>query len=247
MCSLRSRRQFTTAPFAKSTSPRACGDLSASVAVSDKAPKAKNRHRLARCNTLVSLRCRSRFTPSRFMAPHEAATPSSARRSQAAGAVVARSCSAPSMFRQGVVGCAGLFVCGGIQHNGVLCKAGAPVKSPALRVRIRGRYVLRPPGKCRHTSQSQRPSPAVRGSKTGLVVRHPFAFCCMVVPVYILSWCCRFALYVGGAFPLTSPHPPSSQVKQRHGRTRPHCHPLPWVNQHPRAMIYGLRPASPAG
>lgn len=51
----------------------------------------------------------------------------------------------------------------------------------------------------------------------------------MVVPVSVLSCCCRFALYVGGAFPLTSPHPPSGQVKQRHGRTRPHCHPLPWV------------------
>ncbi|MFZ2302422.1 MAG: hypothetical protein WAW10_11220 [Gallionella sp.] len=35
------------------------------------------------------LRCRSRFTTSRFMAPHEAAAPSSARRSQAAGAVAA--------------------------------------------------------------------------------------------------------------------------------------------------------------
>ena len=29
------------------------------------------------------------------------------------------------------------LLCGGIQHNGVLCKAHAPVKAPALRVRIR--------------------------------------------------------------------------------------------------------------
>ena len=43
-----------------------------------------------------------------------------------------------------------VVVCGGIQHNGVLCKAHAPVKNSALRVRIRGRYVLRPSGKCRH-------------------------------------------------------------------------------------------------
>ncbi len=69
----------------------------------------------------------------------------------------------------------------------------------------------------------------------------------MVVPVYVLSCCGRFAAYVGGAFPLTPPHPPSGQVKQRHGRTRPHCHPLPWVNLHPRAPSTGLHPASPAG
>jgi hypothetical protein len=140
-----------------------------------------------------------------------------------------------------------LCVCGGIQHNGVLCKACAPVKAPALRVRIRDLYVSRPAGKSRHTSQSQRPSPSSRGSKTGLVLLRPFAFCCMVVPVYVLSCCGRFAAYVGGAFPLTPPHPPSGQVKQRHGRTRPHCHPLPWVNLHPRAPSAGLRPASPAG
>jgi len=80
-------------------------------------------------------------------------------------------------------------------------------KTPALRVRIRGLYVLRPSGKSRHTSQGQRPSPAVRGSKTGLVFRRPFAFCSMVVPVYVLSCCGRFAAYVGGAFPLTPPIP----------------------------------------
>ena len=56
----------------------------------------------------------------------------------------------------------------------------------------------------------------------------------------------------GGAFPLTSPHPPSGQVKQKHGRTRPHCHPLPWVNLHPRAAksegvtIYQPRFAAPS-
>ena len=47
--------------------------------------------------------------------------------------------------------------------------------------RIRGRYVLRPSGKCRHTSQGQRPSLSVRGSKTGLVNHRPLAFCCLVV------------------------------------------------------------------
>lgn len=62
--------------------------------------------------------------------------------------------------------------------------------------RIRGRYVLRPSGKCRHTSQSQRPSPAVRGSKTGLVLRRPFAFCCLVgsAGLSCLFICCRFAV-----------------------------------------------------
>ena len=60
-------------------------------------------------------------------------------------------------------------------------------KAPALRVRIRGLYVLRPSGKYRHTSQSQRLSPSSRGSKTGLMLRRPFAFCSMVVPVYVLS------------------------------------------------------------
>ena len=106
---------------------------------------------------------------------------------------------------------------------------------------------MRSASKSRHTSQGQRPSPSSRGSKTGLVLRRPFAFCSMVVPVYVLSCCGRFAAYVGGAFPLTSPRPPSGQVKQRHGRTRPHCHPLPWVNLHPRAPSTGLRPASLAG
>ena len=62
-------------------------------------------------------------------------------------------------------------------------------------------------GKSRHTNQGQRPSPSSRGSKTGLVFRRPFAFCSMVVPVYVLSCCGRFAAYVGGAFPLTPPSP----------------------------------------
>ncbi len=107
---------------------------------------------------------------------------------------------------------------------------------------------MRSASKSRHTSQGQHPSPSSRGSKTGLVFRRPFAFCSVVVPVYVLSCSGRFAAYVGGRFPAkTSPHPPSGHVKQRHGRTRPHCHPLPWVNLHPRAPSTGLRPASPAG
>jgi len=61
----------------------------------------------------------------------------------------------------------------------------------------------------------------------------------------VLLWSLRGLC--GGRFPANAPHPPSSQVKQRHGRTRPHCHPLPWVNLHPRAPSNGLRPASPAG
>jgi len=69
-------------------------------------------------------------------------------------------------------------------------------KTPALRVRIRDLYVLRPSGKSRHTSQSQIPSPSSRGSKTGLMMPRPFAFCCLVVPVYVLSCCGRFAVLI---------------------------------------------------
>ena len=44
------------------------------------------------------------------------------------------------------------LLCGGIQHNGVLCALDdAPLFGCA---RIRGRYVLRPSGKCRHKSRS---------------------------------------------------------------------------------------------
>ena len=170
------------------------------------------------------------------------APPSSARRSQAAGAVVAES-AAPLAVP--------LRRC---RLRRLLCVAASNItasyahwmmpRCPAC-ARIRGRYVLRPSGKSRHTSQGQRPSPAVRGSKTGLVIRRPFAFCRMVVPVYVLLWSLRGLC--GGRFPANAPHPPGGHVKQMHARTRPHCHPLPWVNLHPRAPSNGLRPASPAG
>ncbi len=122
------------------------------------------------------------------------------------------------------------------------------MKPPALRVRTRDRYVLRPAGKCRHTSQGQRPSPSSKGSKTGLMIRRPSPFAAwsaapVILPVYL--WSLRGLC--GGRFPANAPRPPSGQVKQRHGRTRPHCHPLPWVNLHPRAPSTGLRPTSPAG
>ena len=102
---------------------------------------------------------------------------------------------APSHRSGKALSAAPVVVCGGIQHNGVLCKACAPVKAPALRVRIRGRYVLRPSGKYRHTSQSQIPSLAVRGSKTGLVYRRPSAFYCLVgyAVSSCLFICCRCA------------------------------------------------------
>jgi hypothetical protein len=65
-------------------------------------------------------------------------------------------------------------------------------KTPALQVRIRDRYVLCPSGKCLPTSQSQLPSPSSRGSKTRLMMRHPFVFCCIVgcarlCIIYLLS------------------------------------------------------------
>ena len=43
--------------------------------------------------------------------------------------------------------------------------------------------------------QGQRPSPSVRGSKTGLVLRRPFAFCCAVgcAVLSCLFICCRCA------------------------------------------------------
>ena len=70
-------------------------------------------------------------------------------------------------------------------------------KTSAFQVRIRGRYVSRPSGKCRHTSQSQIPSPSSRGSKTGLMMRRPFAFCCVVgcAGLCCLFICCRCAFW----------------------------------------------------
>ena len=122
---------------------------------------------------------------------------------------------------------------------------------PALRVRIRGRYVLRPSGKHRHQFS---PSPPLgAGSKTGLVQRRPFAFCCKVLRVFLL-WCGRCAAWVcscgvvlrttphpglvrswlrhhrlccGGRFPANAPQPPGGQVKQKHARTRSCFHPRP--------------------
>ena len=101
------------------------------------------------------------------------------------------------------------LLCGGVQHNGVLCKARAPGKKPpALRVRIRGRYVLRPSGKHRHPFS---PCPPLGvGSKTGLVLRRPFAFCCKVaarcVGLFVV-WSLRvFGLFMRGQL-RSPPHP----------------------------------------
>jgi len=97
---------------------------------------------------------------------------------------------APS-HRPGMALSAAPVVCGGIASY-----AHWMIPHRSACARIRGRYVLRPSGKCRHTSQSQRPSPAVRGSKTGLVLRRPFAFCCLVgyAGLSCLFICCRFAV-----------------------------------------------------
>ena len=93
--------------------------------------------------------------------------------------------------------------------------------------------------------QGQRPSPAVRGSKTGLVIRRPFAFCRMVVPVYVLLWSLRGLC--GGRFPANAPHPPGGHVKQMHARTRSCGHPRPGVTLCSRRLDSGARPAVPAG
>jgi len=110
---------------------------------------------------------------------------------------------------------------------------------------------LRPAGKHRHQFS---PSPPLgAGSKTGLVQRRPFAFCCKVLRVFLL-WCGRCAAWVcscgvvlrttphpglvrswlrhhrlcsGGRFPANAPQPPGGQVKQRHARTRSCFHPRP--------------------
>jgi|GEM_PF-4238264 len=108
------------------------------------------------------------------MAPHKAATPSSTRRSQVCWCngsldVQLRPCRLRRLLCVAVLNITASYA-----------KCCAPVKTTALWVRIRGHYVSRPSGKYLPTSQSQIPSPSSRGSKTGLVLRHPFVFCCMV-------------------------------------------------------------------
>ena len=117
------------------------------------------------------------------MVPPKTATPSSARRSQAASAVIAWKCCGLTQCRK-VLSAAPVMCVVAFNITASYAKRKRR-KTPALRVRTRDRYVLRPSGKCRHTSQSQIPSPAVRGSKTGLVMHRPFAFCSMVVPIYL--------------------------------------------------------------
>ena len=132
-------------------------------------------------------------------------------------------------------------------------RASAGQKQPALRVRIRGRYVLRPAGKHRH--QLSPCPPLGVGSKTGLVKRRPFAFCCKVAarcwllfvvwslrvfglfmrgqlrsphtPGLVRSWLRHHRLCYGGRFPANAPQPPGGQVKQKHARTRSCFHPRP--------------------
>ena len=53
--------------------------------------------------------------------------------------------------------------------------------------------------------------------------------------------------FIRGRFPSNAPQPPGGQMKPKHDRTRPHCHPLPWVNPHSRAQVAGWHPALPAG
>ena len=106
-------------------------------------------------------------------------------------------------------------------------------------------------GKHRHQFS---PSPPLgAGSKTGLAQRRPFAFCCVVLRVFVWLWrgrcavclfmrgqlrsphtqalcgrgCATTACVMGGGFPLTPPQPPGGQVKQKHARTRSCYHPRP--------------------
>lgn len=209
VCPLRYRRHLTTAPFAKKTSPRACGSLSASAwvvwesAEGMKPPSA---------SALLHAGFHPLPQPLHAVALHGFAKGRYAiKRSPFAGCWCMGSLDMqrPSRRSGKALSAAPVVVYGGIQHNGVLCKAQAPgIKPPAHRVRIRGRYVLRPSGKCRHTSQGQCPSPSSRGSKTGLVLRRPSAFCCVVgcAGLSCLFICCRFA------FCLLSPAHPACQA-----------------------------------
>jgi hypothetical protein len=110
---------------------------------------------------------------------------------------------------------------------------------------------LRPAGKHRH--QFSPCPPLGVGSKTGLVKRRPFAFCCKVLRVLVVcgvvrqaaslldagaaslpphpglvrSWLRHHRLCCGGRFPASAPQPPGGQVKQKHARTRSCFHPRP--------------------
>ena len=96
--------------------------------------------------------------------------------------------------------------------------ASAGQKQPALRVRIRGRYVLRPSGKHRHQFS---PSPPLgAGSKTGLVKRRPFAFCCKVLRdcLLLVVWSLRGWVGSCGVVLRTTPHPGLVRSWLRHHR-----------------------------
>jgi hypothetical protein len=174
----------------------------------------------------LSSGCRSSFTTSRFMATQKAATPSSTRRSQAAGAWVAWSCCGLMQCRK-VLSAAPVMCVSAFNITASYAKRKRRKNSRPSGSHKRPLCLAPWSGKYRHTSQGQLPSPSSRGSKTGLVMHHPFVFYCIVgcarlCIFYLLS---LRGLFWGG-FPLT-PQTPSGQVKQTHGRTRPHCHPLP--------------------
>jgi len=210
VCPLRYRRHLTTAPFAKRTSPRACGSLSASAwVVGESAEGTKPPSACA----LLHAGFPPLPQPLHAVALHGFAKDRYAiKRSPFAGCWCSGSLIVPRPLVVPLRRCRlRRLLCVPVFNIKASYAKRKRRKTPALRVRIRGLYVLRPSGKYRHTSQSQIPSPAVRGSKTGLVLRRPFAFCCMVVPVYVLSCCGRFAAYVGGAFPLTPPIPPAAK------------------------------------
>jgi len=121
------------------------------------------------------------------MASHEAATPSSARRSQAAGAV-AWTCRALTSFWQGVVGCAGCCVAA----SNITASYASAAHRCAPSGRIRGRYVLRPSGKCRHKSRSTSITSG-EGQQNGAGVSSPLRLLLLgqlrrfILPVYLLS------------------------------------------------------------
>jgi hypothetical protein len=80
------------------------------------------------------------------------------------------------------------WLCGGIKHNGVLCKARAP-----------GIKATRPPGShktplCLMPPQGQILSASGRAAN-GVDESSPLRFCCVVVPVCVFSSSCLYAVF----------------------------------------------------
>jgi hypothetical protein len=86
-----------------------------------------------------------------------------------------------------------------IQHNRALCKMRCPqaANPRALRITPVMSCALAPAALslCGLLLQAFSPCPPLGvGSKTGLVMRRPSAFCCVVAARVVCLWCCRCAV-----------------------------------------------------